>query len=179
MNKSTNGGPKTFPYRTYLLISRNRLLDIKNSISWYQEFNFLISRIIFLHIKQWILEFLISGNQIPYIKKFLKNSKTAPQKTFLDIKKFFLYIKKLFLDIRNSMFWYQEMCIISWYREIECLIWRNAFLDIRKCISGYPEIEFLISRNAEWIVKRRLIQNIDGQIYELPLVPFHFFGFIR
>ena len=47
-------------------------------------------------------------------------------------------------------------CIISWYQEIEFLIWRNWILDIKKCIFGYQEMYFLISRNAEWIVKRPL-----------------------
>ena len=107
------------------LISRNIFwypeifFDIKNSISWYQEKEFLISRIRFFDIK---------------------NS---------NFRNRILDMKKWFLDIRNSNFWYQEMCIISWYQEIEFLISRKTCLDIRKCISWYQEIEFLISRNAE------------------------------
>ena len=45
----------------FLIISRNRFLDIKSSISWYQEFDFLISRNKF--------HFLITRNQILDTKK--------------------------------------------------------------------------------------------------------------
>ena len=105
-------------------------------------------------------------NQILDIKKYLINSKTAPQNTFLDIKKSrFLDIKKWFLDIKNSIFWYQEMCIISWYQEIEFLISRIIILDIKKSISWYQEIEFLISRNIFYfLISRNRILDIKNSI---------------
>ena len=146
----------------YFLISkRNRLLDIKNSIYWYQEFHFLISRnkfhflitrIIFFYIKKWILD----------IKKYLINSQTAPQNTFLDInikrfldiKKRFLDIKKSFLDIKNSIFLYKERCTISWYQKIEFLLSRNAFLISRiRSRYIYCFVFILISKNISWYQK--------------------------
>ena len=160
-------------------ISRNRFLDIKNSISWYQEFaflifliswyqkfdflvsrnklHFLISRMIFLYIKKWILD----------IKKYLINSKTAPQNTFLDFKKsiswyqgyqefyflisrnvyYFLISRRRILDIQKSNLIYQEIFIISWYQEID-------FLISKKLNSWYQEIYFLISRNRILDIKK-------------------------
>ena len=70
---------------------------------------------------------IYSAFQIFDIKKYLIYSKTAPQNTFLDIKK--------------SISWYQEM--ISWYQEFDFFISRMCI------ISWYQDIEFLISRNAE------------------------------
>ena len=128
----------------YFLISR---------ISWYQEFHFLISRnkIRFLDIKNSIswMNSWYQKNQILDIKKYLMNSKTAHQNTFLE----------WFLDIKNSIFWYQEMCIIFLYQEIEFFISRNAFLDTRKCISWYQEIYFLISRNGILDIKKCWINS--------------------
>ena len=117
------------------LISRNRILDIEKSIFWYQEIDFLISIIIFLDIK-----------------KYLINSKTAPQNTFPDIKK--------------SISWYQEM--ISWYQEFNSfisrnvhyfLISRNRILDIKKFISWYQEMYFLISSNRILDIKKCWINS--------------------
>ena len=93
----------------YFLISRNRILDIKKyllfldikkSISWYQEIDFLISRILFLDIKKTIswyqkifldikkkilisrIHFLISRNRIVDIKKCWINSKTVSHSNY-------------------------------------------------------------------------------------------------
>ena len=99
------------------------------SISWYQEFDFLISR----------NHFLISRNIILDIKKW---------NLFLDIKKSeflisrnihnFLLSRIVFLDIKNFISWYQEIDFlisknISWYQKIFLDI-KNSFLDIKKCL---------------------------------------------
>ena len=59
----------------YFLISRNRILDIKKSISWYQEFYFLISRNRFLDIKKY---FLISKNISWYQEFIFEGPSTRP-----------------------------------------------------------------------------------------------------
>ena len=99
-------------------------LDIKNSISWYQEIHFLISRNAFFDIKNSIswyqeiihifwyqeIEFLISRNDFLISRNW-----------FLDIKmcilrrRFTIYLK-VFLDINNLISWYQEF--ISWFKHI-------------------------------------------------------------
>ena len=113
------------------IAAQNIFLDIKKSISWYQEMDFLISRKNFISWYQEIdflisrNEFLISRNQILDIKKYLI-VKRRLSIHFLISRNWFLDIKKWFLDIRNSISWYQEMCIISWYQEIEFLMSRNA-----------------------------------------------------
>ena len=149
----------------YFLISRNQILDIKkylinsknsglnifldikkwiswyqeiNFISWYQELYFLISR----------NDFLISRNQIFDIKKNVINSKTAPQNTFLDIKK--------------SISWYQEFDFLISRNVYYFLISRHRILDIKKCISWYQEMYFLISRNRILDIKKcRINRKID------------------
>ena len=103
-------------------------LDIKNSICWYQEIHFLVSRKVYhflisrnriLDIKIcmfWYqeLDFLISRNRILDIKKYL---------LFLDIKKSISWYQKIFLDIKKYF-------LIS---KIHFLISRNRILDIKKC----------------------------------------------
>ena len=106
------------------------------SISWYQEFDFLISRNTFPDIKKCIswyqeFDFLISRNNTH------------------------------FLISKKSNSWYQET--ISWYQEFDFLISSNVFwgavllftkyfyiriwmLDIKKWNSWYQEFDFLISR---------------------------------
>ena len=91
------------------------VFDIKNSIFWYQEFDFLISR----NNKY----FLISRIRFPDIK----NSNWYQENEFL-------ISKNAYLNIKNSTSWYQEIIHISWYQKIEFLISRNRFLDIKKCI---------------------------------------------
>ena len=161
------------------LISRNRILDInqeieflmsiKKSISWYQKLDFLISRNKFhflisrnkFHFLISRNGFLISRNQILDIKKYWINSKTAPQSTFLDIKKSVSWYQEMISWYQEFDFLYQEMCMISWYQENEFLISRNIYyfsisrnriFDIKKSISWYQKIfldikkYFLISR---------------------------------
>ena len=109
------------------------------SISWYQEFDFLISRN--------NTHFLISKHRIP--------------------------------DIKKSMFWYQEMCIISRYQEIEFLIsriqmisWYQGFLDIKKYNSWYKEFDFLYQeiwtnswyQEIEFLISRNQILDIKKLI---------------
>ena len=78
--------------RRYIQIIRMRhrftiysaFLDIKNSISWYQEIHFLISWNAFPDVKNstsWYQEIIHIKNRIPDIKKSFLNS-------FLDIKKY-------------------------------------------------------------------------------------------
>ena len=47
----------------------------------------------------------------------------------------------------NSNFWYQEMCTTPSYQEIEFLISRNTFFDIKNMIFLISRNQFLISRN--------------------------------
>ena len=113
---------RSFWYQEFdFLISRNRILDIKNSIFWYQEFDFLISR----NDKY----FLISRIRFPDIK----NSNWYQENEFL-------ISKNAYLNIKNSTSWYQEIIHISWYQKIEFLISRNRFLDIKKCILRYGNV---------------------------------------
>ena len=122
----------------YFLISRNRIIDIKKSNSWYQE-----------------THFLISSNRILDIKKYLINIVKRR------LKFYFLISRNGFLDVKNSIFWYQEIIFIFWYQEKYLLISRNEFLisrnisiswykknriDIKKSNSWYQEIHFLILR---------------------------------
>ena len=62
---------------------------------------------------------------------------------FLDIKKW-----NTFIDNKKSNSLYQE--IISWYQEIDFLIWREMYSEALfyylLCISWYQEFDFLISR---------------------------------
>ena len=167
----------------YFLISRNRILDIKKSnswyqeiftISWYQEIEFLISRNRFFDIKKLIFwfqefDFLISRNKFHFlisriifldikkwildIKKYLINSKTVPLNTFLDIKNLISWYQELISWYQELISWYQEMCIISWYQEIEFLISRYAFLDIKNSISWYQDMHFLYQEFLFWYQK--------------------------
>ena len=108
-------------------------LDIKNLISWFQEMEFLISRMWFVDIKKW------SRNGILDINNW-----------FLDIKNSISWYQEIHL-----ISWYQEMCIISWYQEVEFLILRYAFFDIKNSFSWY-QFEFLISGNRILDIKKYL-----------------------
>ena len=79
------------------------------SISWYPEFDFLIS------INK--THFLISMNRIPDIKK-----------SFLDIKKSVSWYQEMYSE---APFYYLLSIKISWYQEIDFLISRNGSL-VRK-----------------------------------------------
>ena len=151
--------------KKHLLISRN-IFDIRNSISWYQEIEFLISRNQILDIKNhisWFLEvFLVSRNNEYFLVSRIR---------FLDIKKW--------IDIKKSNSWYQEFNFLKSrkneyllisrnrilsYQEIDSfflprnihyffvrkkdfLISKIRLLDIKNSITWYQEFDFLISRN--------------------------------
>ena len=108
-------------------------LDIKNSISWYQEMNSWYQEI-FLDIK----------NSISWYQEFD-----------------FLISRLRILDIKKSNSWYQETYFealfyyslsISWYQEIDLLISRIHFLISRN------EIHFLISRNRFLDIKKYILR---------------------
>ena len=133
-----------------ITIQRNILIAISYeaplyyllSISWYKEFDFLISR----------NEFLISRNRILYIKQNRESTKGYSwMRMNWEMNSWYQemnsWYQEIFFDIKSS---------ISWYQEIKFLISRIWFLDIKKwvldiknSISWYQEIKFLISRNAE------------------------------
>ena len=164
------------------MISRIRFLVIKKSISWCQEINFIswYQEIYFLISRN---EFLISRNQIFDIKKYSINSKTAPQNTFLDIKKSISWYHEIISWYQEFDFWYQGMCIISWYQEfiswyqdmhvlisrirfLHIKIYSNScyqdrFLDIKKSNSWYQKI-FIISwyQEIEFLISRNRILDI-------------------
>ena len=116
-------------------------LDIKNSISWYQEMNYWYKEIYF-DIKKY---FLISRIRFLDIKNYFLISRIR----FLDIK---IWI----LDIKKSNSWYQKC--ISWYQEFDFLISRNnthllisgnRILDIKKCILDIKN-RFLDTKKCIW-----------------------------
>ena len=110
---------------------------MSNSISWYQEKEFLISRIQFLDIKNsisWYQEII----NISWYQEF----------------DFLISIIRI-LDIKKSYSWYKKY--ISWYQEFDFLTSINnthflisknriqddikkSFLDIKKSISSYQEM---------------------------------------
>ena len=146
------------------------------SISWYEEFDFLISRFLFPDIKKsfiipipifWYQEMAIIldiENSIFLI--FLKIAIRIPifwyqeMAIILDIENSIFFISRniildikkwnLDLDIKKSNSWYQEIKFlissISWYQEFDIFISRIWFLDFKKSNSWYIELEFLISR---------------------------------
>ena len=79
-------------------------------ISWYQEFDFLISR----------NEFLISRNIFWY------------EEIFFDIKNSISWYQKMHIKKSNS--WYQKLHFLISRNRTHFLISRNRFLDIKKCI---------------------------------------------
>ena len=120
-----------------MILKKNRFLDIKNSISSYQEFHFFISRIPFLHIK-----------------------KTVPQNTFLDIEKSISWYKKM-------ISWYQEFDFLISRNVFYLLISRNRILDIKKCWINSKTAPHKIAPGITWHarwVKRRIELNKDNII---------------
>ena len=110
------------PWYQDFLISRNIFQPpfyYLLSISWYQEFEFLVSRNINF--------FLISRN----IFLDIKNSISWYQEIhFLISRNIILDIKKwhFFLDIKISISWYQE------FKSNDFLILGIRFFDIKKCV---------------------------------------------
>ena len=78
-------------------------IDIKNSISWYQE---MYSEAPFYYLLSisWYQEF-----------------------DFLISRIHFLISRNIILDIKKYKSWYQEMKFISWYKKINSLISKNIF----------------------------------------------------
>ena len=111
--------------RIWFLDIKNSFLDIKNLISWYQEF---ISNSWYQEMKfiSWYQEIGILD-----IKKSKKSISLYKEThfEFLISKNISLY-KKIFLDIKNIS-WYQR--IHFFISRIHFLISRNRILDIKKC----------------------------------------------
>ena len=101
------------------------------SISWYQQFDFLISRNTFPDITKCIS--LISRIQFLDIKK---------KYTFLDIKKSNFWYQEIDFLISRNVFWGAVLLLIQYF--LISSIWfldiKKPFLDIKKYNSWYQEI---------------------------------------
>ena len=146
-------------YQEIVNISRHEILGIKKCLSWYQE----IYAFNFFYIKKWNSWY--QEIKIFDIKKYLINSKTAPRNKFHDIKKSsFWYQELVSWYIKNSIFWFQKINFIFWYQELyfsisrnEFLISENRILNIKKyCHFLISKIEFLISRNPLFDIKNSI-----------------------
>ena len=94
-------GSSTGIWGTILLfIQHNLILDIKNSISWYQEIHFLISRNAFLDIKNSISWY----QEIIHISWYQKIKFLISRNHFLISRNQFLDIKKCILRHRFTIY---------------------------------------------------------------------------
>ena len=138
----------------HFLISRNAFLDIKNSISWYQEIIHIswYQKIEYPDIKKSFLDIKksISWYQEMYSEApiyYLYSISCYQVFDFLISRNHFLISRNIILDIKKWNLFLDIKKSITWYQEIHFLISKNSFLDIKNSISWYQEIHFLISRN--------------------------------
>lgn len=155
----------------FFLISEIHFSDIRNLNSWYQkmifwyeEFEFLISKITnhFLISKNIIFDIKIFWYQVfEYFISSFKNS-------FYDIKKYLL-----FSDIKNLISWYQKIYFIILTNVSHFVISKNrifnitnSFNDIRNLILFISQNDFIISE----IKKKKKRWNFTWNNY-YPLDP--------
>ena len=144
-------------------------------MSWYKEFNFLISRNVYY--------FLISINRILDMKIYiylyqefefliLRNHFLISRNRILDIKKHLL-----FLDIKKSNSWYQKDFFsskyISWYQEFNYIIWEitSCYFNFYKVIPGWDGQNIVSQVWWTWKLKIYLSKVLTGHFFILHKTP--------